>query len=228
MDGACSKFRGYLHKSGVNDAFVVALTELYRKDERPFNPTEFIRQNMPPAQDESIASLTEELEKLEEEIASLRKMIPEDRLPKRRDKTETAETMSNAFQSGSQFSTEHRTDDGALPNDGEVNGDSVQQAIVAESTKADVVSQKSADVNADMAISENAEPEVKIEDDAKSIEISKEEEIPKEEKEIPKEEETNSEVKLDEKLEGTGTVAEKMNNNENELVKPDAILEEKR
>lgn len=100
MDDACNKFRGYLHKTGVNDAFVIALTELYRLKERPANPTEFIRQNLPPAQAESIASLTAELDELEKEIDNLRKMIPPDRLPPRKDDDSKTE-MSNVLETAS-------------------------------------------------------------------------------------------------------------------------------
>lgn len=200
MDQACNKFRGYLHKTGVNESFVVALTELYRKEERPFNPTEFIRQNMPPAQADSIAGLTKELEELEKEIESLRKMIPEDRLPKKR---ESFTRKSNAFESGSQFSIEPKTESGAVPNDVEVKQDSAQKTI-----EADVVSQKSGNVKSDMPIPEEEETIQK--EETNSVKLGEKPEVKLDEK---------PEAKLDENPEGTETVAENMNNDENKSVK---------
>lgn len=81
MDEACDNFRTYLASSGTSEALIVALTNLYRMGKRPNNPIEFIRQNLPPVHEETIASLTAELQALRKDCENLRKMLPKEELP---------------------------------------------------------------------------------------------------------------------------------------------------
>lgn len=93
MEETCIKYRAYLQQSGVLEAISDTLLELFRlgKENRPHNPTEYLRQNLAPAQEESIASLTAKLEELTEEIEKLRKIIPAEMLPQRSETDEIAD-----------------------------------------------------------------------------------------------------------------------------------------
>lgn len=81
MEEACTNFRAYLHSSGVSEALSMALLSLYKLSKKPTNPIEYIRQNLPPVQAETIASLTNNLEDLKKDIQKLKKMLPKDMLP---------------------------------------------------------------------------------------------------------------------------------------------------
>lgn len=78
MEEACNQFRSYLHSSGVADALAASLTSLYQLKKKPENPVEFIRQNLPPTQEETISGLTNELAELTNDIDKLREMLPKD------------------------------------------------------------------------------------------------------------------------------------------------------
>lgn len=81
MEEACTNFRAYLHSSGVSDALSAALLSLYKTSKKPANPIEYIRQNLPPEQAETIAGLTHRLEDLKKDIEKLKKMLPKEVLP---------------------------------------------------------------------------------------------------------------------------------------------------
>lgn len=82
MEEACNSFRTYLNSSGIGEALETTLTALFQMKTWPANPMEFIRQNLPPAQNETTASLSAELIDLRKDIENLRKMMPkEDPLP---------------------------------------------------------------------------------------------------------------------------------------------------
>lgn len=81
MEEACTNFRAYLHSSGVSEALSVALLSLYKLSKKPANPIEYIRQNLPPEQGETIDGLTRRLEDLKKDIEKLKKMLPKEVLP---------------------------------------------------------------------------------------------------------------------------------------------------
>lgn len=81
MEEACTNFRAYLHSSGVSEALSMALLSLYKLSKKPTNPIEYIRQNLPPEQAETIAGLTNQLEDLKKDIEKLKKMLPKEMLP---------------------------------------------------------------------------------------------------------------------------------------------------
>lgn len=101
MEETCIKYRAYLQQSGVMEAISDTLLELFQlgKENRPPNPTEFLRQNLAPAQTDSIASLTAELQELYNEIEKLRKIIPADMLPQRPEQSEAGETIADGTES---------------------------------------------------------------------------------------------------------------------------------
>lgn len=84
MEEACNKFRNYLQSSGTAEALTASLTSLYRLKKWPESPVEFIRQHLPPVQEETISGLTKELEDLNQDIAKIQKMIPVEKIPDRR------------------------------------------------------------------------------------------------------------------------------------------------
>lgn len=81
MEEACTNFRAYLQSSGVSEALSVALMSLYKLSKRPTNSIEYIRQNLPPEQDETIEKLTHRLHDLKKDIEKLKKMLPKEVLP---------------------------------------------------------------------------------------------------------------------------------------------------
>lgn len=88
MEEACTNFRAYLHSSGVSEALSIALLSLYKLNKRPTNSIEYIRQNLPPEQAETIAGLTNQLEELKKDIEKLKKMLPKDVLPEPKEEVE--------------------------------------------------------------------------------------------------------------------------------------------
>lgn len=81
MDEACNSFRDFIQSKGISDALVSAMESLHRLRRKPHNPIEFIRQNLPPVQKDTIASLTSELEELKKDIQNIRKRLPEKKVP---------------------------------------------------------------------------------------------------------------------------------------------------
>lgn len=81
MDEACDSFRDFIRSKGISDALASALESLHRLRRKPKNPIEFIRQNLPPVQEDTIADLTNELEALKKDIQNIRKRLPEKKIP---------------------------------------------------------------------------------------------------------------------------------------------------
>lgn len=73
MEDACNKFQSYFYSSGVAEALRSTLVLLREMKKKPKNSVEFIRQNLPPAQTESIASLKYELAQLKKDLVWLMK-----------------------------------------------------------------------------------------------------------------------------------------------------------
>lgn len=78
---ACEKFKTYLYSSGVSDAILVPLISLCQMRRKPENPIEYIRQNLPPPEDFTVASLTNQLNGLRKDIENFRKMLPKETIP---------------------------------------------------------------------------------------------------------------------------------------------------
>lgn len=78
---AADKFKTYLHSSGVSDAIEAPLIQLFHLRRKPENPIEYIRQNLPPPEDFTVASLTHQLHGLRKDIENFRKMLPEQKVP---------------------------------------------------------------------------------------------------------------------------------------------------
>lgn len=76
MDEKCDEFKSYLHSSGAMKALKEALASVYRLESWPANPIDFICQNLPCEQNETIAGLTNELEELRKIVEYLRSTVP--------------------------------------------------------------------------------------------------------------------------------------------------------
>lgn len=81
MDEACDNFRSYFQSNGISEALTSIFTKLSRMRRRPENSIEFVRQNLPPAQEDTIARLTNELQELEKDIVGIRKRLPVKKIP---------------------------------------------------------------------------------------------------------------------------------------------------
>lgn len=92
---ACEKFRTFLYSSGVSDAIVVPLINLCQMRRKPENPIEYIRQNLPPPEDFTVASLTNKLNLLKKDIENFRKMLPEEKSPEPEVKPAEEEIVEN-------------------------------------------------------------------------------------------------------------------------------------
>lgn len=75
MEKSGNDFRAYLHSAGVFKSLVTAVVSLHQMRNRPENPVEFIRQHLPPVQEDTVDSLTRELDELKEDITAIRKII---------------------------------------------------------------------------------------------------------------------------------------------------------
>lgn len=84
MEEACTKFRLFMESSGVSDAIYQTLLKLYKLEKKPNNSVEFLRQNLPPAQSETIAKLKSQLATLNKDIDRLNKMAERAQKSKKR------------------------------------------------------------------------------------------------------------------------------------------------
>lgn len=78
MDGKCHQFQNYLHSSGMMKALKEALASLFRLESWPANPIDFVCHNLLSEQNETVASLTNELEELRNKVQYLRNIVPEE------------------------------------------------------------------------------------------------------------------------------------------------------
>lgn len=106
MEEACNDFRMYFRSSGISAALVTALMSLYQVRKRPQNPIEFIRQHLPPIEEDTTASLTSLVAELKTDIANIRKSLPK-KPPKAEIKEEEeAKSMDSAEQDNSEAKPE--------------------------------------------------------------------------------------------------------------------------
>lgn len=99
MEEACNDFRMYFRSSGISSALVTTLKSLYQMRNRPQNPIEFIRQHLPPVEEDTTASLANLIAELKADIANIRKSLPK-KPPKSevKDEEEEAKSMNSAEQ----------------------------------------------------------------------------------------------------------------------------------
>lgn len=74
MEDACIKFRSFFESSGVSEAITEALSKLFMLKVKPVDSVEFLRQNLPPPERETIKGLKSELAGLYKDIERLNKM----------------------------------------------------------------------------------------------------------------------------------------------------------
>lgn len=82
LEEACHNFRTYLESSGVSEILLSTLKTLAEMRHKPHNPVEWIRQNLPPVQEETIDTLTRELKELQKDLDTLRSMLTQNKIPK--------------------------------------------------------------------------------------------------------------------------------------------------
>lgn len=98
MEDACNDFRTYFRSSGISTALVAALLSLYRMHNRPKNPIEYIRQHLPPVEEDTITSLTNLIKELKTDIANIRKRLPKKPLKPKNKKVKKEGSIGSAEQ----------------------------------------------------------------------------------------------------------------------------------